>query len=170
MNTTHQLNWIRTIQILLVTLVLTSASPGRAQDYLGASNVLYQVQERNTKPATANTNDASALLREDLKTFRQSMTNLAPADAVRGWLALVDRAVKLQRQLAQNYNPSGIPIRAEDVIEVLPPPAAWDKLAKAIQARPPAKSDGELQEVGLHLLAATLTGDTAGRNREIANL
>ena len=82
----------------------------------------------------------------------------------------MDRAVKLQRQSPQNYNPSSNPIRAEEVIGVLPPPTAWGDLAKAIQARPPAKGDGELQEVGLHLLAATLTGDIAGRNREIANL
>jgi tetratricopeptide (TPR) repeat protein len=69
-----------------------------------------------------------------------------------------------------NYNPDSIPIQADDVLGALPPPATWNELAKAVAARPPAKGGGELRSAGLRLLTATLMGDTAGRDREIASL
>jgi len=165
-------NLVRLIPTFLATLVLSAWSPGAAwgQDYLGASNALRQVAERNAAPAEKQEKDESAKLRDDLKSFRESVTNLAPADAAQHWLDLVDRVIKMQRQQAQNYNPNYIPIQAADVLDALPPPAAWSELAKAIAARPPAKSGEEGPELGLRLLAATLTGDTAGRNREISDL
>ena len=79
MNLTHKLTRIRTIQTLLATLMLSAWSPAMAQDYLGASNVLRQVEERNVKPADKNEKSESEKLRDDLKSFQQSVTNLAPA-------------------------------------------------------------------------------------------
>jgi len=105
-----------------------------------------------------------------LKSFRESVTNLAPADAAQRWLDLVDRAVKVQQQMSGNYNPSSIPIQPDDLLGALPPPLSWSALARDIAARPPAKSGGEIREAGLRLLAATLMGDRAGRMREIAGL
>jgi tetratricopeptide (TPR) repeat protein len=172
MKTTRAQNIVRFIPVLATTIVLSAWSPGiaSAQNYLGASNVLHQVEERNAKPAVKREKDATEQLRDDLKSFRESVTNLAPADAAQRWLEFVDRAVKLQGLNAQNYNPSSIPLEADDLMGALPPPAAWSELAKAIAARPPAKSGGEIREGGLRLLGATLTGDTAGRSREISNL
>jgi tetratricopeptide (TPR) repeat protein len=141
-----------------------------AQDYLGASNVLHQIEQRNSSPAGKEKKDASAQLRYDLKSFRDSVTNLAPTEAAQHWLDLVDRAVKLQQQQTQNYNPSVVPIQPDDVVGALPPPTGWNALAKAIAARPPAKSQEQLRESGLHLLAASLTGDTTGRNHVISSL
>lgn len=172
MKTLHMPNMVRFIPSLVAILVLSAWSPetARAQDYLGASNVLLQVEERNAKPADKRKMDASAQLRDDLKSFRESMTNLAPADAAQRWLELVDRAVKIQQESAQNYNPSVSPIQANDVLGALPPPNMWGALAKTIAARPPAKSGDEIREAGLRLLAATLAGDIAERNREISGL
>jgi hypothetical protein len=172
MKTKHKLNLIRFIPTLAATLALSAWLPVivRAQDYLGASNVLHQVEERNASPAEKQKKDASAQLRDDLKSFRESVTNLAPTDAAQHWLDLVDRAVKVQQQQAQNYNPASTPIQPDDLLGALPPPSTWSALATAIAARPPAKSGGKIQEAGLRLLAVTLTGDTAGRNREIASL
>ena len=172
MKTKHELSSVRFIPTLAAALVLSARLPSTAcaQDYLGASNVLHQVEERNANPAEKEKKDASAQLRDDLKSFRESVTNLAPTDAAQHWLDLVDRAVKVQQQQAPNYNPSVMPIQAEDVLGALPPPTAWRSLATAIAARPPAKSGGEIREAGLRLLAATLTGDAAGRSREISNL
>jgi tetratricopeptide (TPR) repeat protein len=141
-----------------------------AQDYLGAKAVLQQVEERNVKPGGKPQSDDQTVLRDDLKAFSQTATNLAPADAAKQWLDLVDRAAKIQQQSARNYNPSITPLEANDLLGVLPPPATWGGLAKAIAARPAAKSGEEIRETGLRFLAATLTGDTEGRNREIANL
>ena len=171
MKTKHELSSVRFISTLAAALVLSARLPSTAcaQDYLGASNVLHQVEARNANPAEKEKKDASAQLRDDLKSFRESVTNLAPTDAEQHWLDLVDRAVKVQAQQAPNYNPSVMPIQAKDVLGALPP-TAWRSLATAIAARPPVKSDGEMREAGLRLLAATLTGDAAGRSREISNL
>jgi hypothetical protein len=110
MKTKHKLKFIRFVPTLAATLALSAWSPVivGAQDYLGASNVLRQVEERNASPAAKREKDASAQLRDDLKSFRESVTNLAPADAAQRWLDLVDRAVKVQHQQMQNYNPSVI--------------------------------------------------------------
>jgi len=170
MNTMHLPNMIRLIQTLVATLVLSAASPGMTQDYLGASNVLVQVALRNASPAAKEKTDPAAQLRDDLKTFRESMTNLAPADAAQHWLDLVDRVAKVQRQQMLNYNPNSIQIQPDDVLGALPSPSVWSALAAAIAARPPAKSGEEIREAGLRLLATALTGDTVGRNLEIGNL
>jgi hypothetical protein len=170
MNTMHLPNMIQLVKTLVATLVLSVWSLGMAQDYLGASNVLHRVEERNATPATKREKDASAQLRDDLKSFRESVTNLVPDDAAQRWLVLADRVVKVEQQQMQNYNPSVIQIQPDDLLGALPPPAAWSALSKAIAARPPAKSDGKIREAGLRLLAVTLTGDIAGRNREIASL
>jgi tetratricopeptide (TPR) repeat protein len=170
MKAKHTLNLIRFVPIFAATLVLSTWSPGMAQDYLGASNVLAQVAARNVSPAAKREKDASTQLRDDLKSFSESVTNLAPTDAAQRWLDLADRVVNVQQQQIQNYNPSSIPIQPDDLLGALPPPTTWSALAKAIAARPPAKSGGEIREAGLRLLAAALTGDTTERNREISSL
>jgi hypothetical protein len=140
METKHKLKLIRFIPTLAAILVLSAWSPGiaRAQDYLGASNLLRQVEARNASPAEKAKKDASAQLRDDLKSFRESVTNLPSDDAAQRWLDLADRAVKVQQQQAQNYNPSAVQIQPDDLLGALPPPTAWNALAKAIAARPPA--------------------------------
>jgi tetratricopeptide (TPR) repeat protein len=143
-----------------------------AQDYVGASAVLQQVQERGAK-STPQTNDMQSRLRNDLKAFRQNVTNLSPADAAKSWLEFVDLAAKLQQMQqmgGQNFNSFVQPIQGEDLLAALPPPGAWNELAKAIAARPPAKEDGEMRELGLRLLAATLMGNVQARNLEMTNL
>ena len=154
-----------------VLLLLVGALPEacRAQSYLGANAVLHQVEERNAKPVEKPAKaDEQTQLRDDLKAFSQSATNLPPAEAATRWLALVDRAITNQQQSARSYNQSVVPIQAEDVLAALPPPAAWNELAQAIAARPAVKGGAEIQENGLRLLAATLTGNIEERKREIA--
>ena len=172
MKTTQTSNLFRFIQTFIAALLLGIWPPGKAsgQDYLGASNVLHQIDERNASPAEKQKKDASAQLRDELKSFRESVTNLAPTDAAQRWLDLADRAVKVQQQQAQNYNPSSIPVQPDDLLGTLPPPTTWSALAIAIAARPPARSGEEIREGGLRLLAAVLTGDVAARNNEIADL
>jgi tetratricopeptide (TPR) repeat protein len=172
MKTKQKVNLIRFIPTLVAVFGLSVWLPGRirAQDYLGASNVLHQVEERNTVPAAKREKEASAQLRDDLASFRESVTNLAPTNAAQGWLDLADRAVKVQQHQMQNYNQLSVQIQPDEVLGALPPPLAWNALAQTIAARPPARSGGEIREGGLRLLAAVLTGDIAGRNKEIADL
>ena len=152
---------------VIITGIQTSS---RAGDYLGATGVLQQVAERNAAPGQTKESDEPTKFREELKAFARAATNLPPAEAAKQWLALVDRAIKAQRQAQINFNASSQPVDFNDLLGALPPPAAWGELAKAIAARPPAKGDAEIHEVGLRFLAAALTGDTEGRNREIAKL
>ena len=170
MNTAWLSNGVRFIPFFMALLLLLSGPPGMAQDYLGASNVLAQVAARNAKPGDKVKKDDSEKLRDDLKSFRESVTNLVPAGAAQRWLELVDRVAVTQRQQMLNYNPANVPIQADDVLGALPPPAAWGELAAAIAARPPAKNGLELKETGLRLLASALTGDTAGRSIVTSNL
>ncbi len=167
-----ELNLNRFMPTLAAIAALIAAWPAtaRAQDYLGASNVLQQVEERKASPAEKTKKDASAQLLDDLKSFRESATNLAPETAAQRWLDMADRAAEVQRQQMQNFNPAAVQIQPDNLLGALPPPGAWDALAKAIAARPPAKSDAEIREGGLHLLAAVLTGDVTARNQEIADL
>jgi tetratricopeptide (TPR) repeat protein len=141
-----------------------------ATDYLGANGVLQQVKERNAQPGAKSGGDESAKLREELKAFSSTATNLAPAEAAKRWLELADRAVKLQRQAAMDYSSGSQRLEFNDLLGALPPPPAWSELAKAIAARPAVKGEGELREIGLRFLAATLTGDKDAQNREIARL
>lgn len=141
-----------------------------AVDYLGADGVLQQVAEHNAKPGEKSDADAQSKFREELKAFSKAATQLPPSEAAKQWLELADRAVKLQQQASLNYVPGSTPIEFNDLLGALPPPPAWNDLAKAIAARPAVKGDGELREMGLRFLAATLTGDKEGQNREIARL
>ena len=153
---TERRNWGGIVFLILLSTCLGAL----ALDYLGAGGVLQQVRDRNARPAEKTAGTERSKFCDELKTFSQTVTNLAPAEAARAWLRLVDRAAKFQRQ----------PIQADQLLGALPPPADWAELAKAIAARPPAKAGDELREAGLRLLAVTLTADTAGQKSEIAKL
>src|ERR1700679_999616 len=92
MKTSHTSNLFRFIQTFIAALLLGIWPLGKAsaQDYLGASKGLFQVEEGNASPAGKQKKDASAQLQDDLKSFRESVTNLAPTDAAQRWLDLVD--------------------------------------------------------------------------------
>ncbi len=156
-------------RVLVFTLLTGCCATGWALDYLGAEGVLKLVKERNATVTPAPADDQSKL-RDELKAFQAASTNLAPAEAARRWLELADRAAKAQRRAAMHYDPNTRPVEGDDLLAVLPPPPAWGELAKAIAARPAAKGAAEMRELGLRFLAATLTGDTEGQNREITKL
>jgi tetratricopeptide (TPR) repeat protein len=155
---------------VFLTCVL-SAIPVTAQNYVGASAVLREVQEANAKPGEKDEHaDEQTKLRNELKQFSQTVSNLPPAEAAQRWLELVDRAAKIRQQVVANPNPMSSPIQGAVVLEALPPPADWSELAKAIAARPPGKGSQEPVELGLRFLADALTGDIEGRKRETATL
>ena len=56
-------------------------------------------------------------------------------------------------------------------MNVLPPPAAWAELEKAVEARPPTEArDGQKRELGLRLITPTLTKNTARRTEDLKAL
>jgi len=154
-------------------LLLVAACPNTIQaqqDYLGANGVLSKIDELIAKPGEKPKKDEQSILRDDLAAFSQSATNLPPVEAAKRWLELVDRAAKLHQQSSHNFNSAAIPLEADELFAVLPPPAAWADLASAVAARPAKKGPDEFRDLSLHFLAASLTGDTNGRNQEITNL
>jgi hypothetical protein len=160
------------IKILCLATLVGAGWSGnlRAQDYLGASAVVQTVQDRSAKPGEKPAKDEGTKLRDELKSFTETVTNLAPDAAAKRWLEFADQAVKIQTRSRQNYANATVPLRADDLFRALPPPSAWNELARAIAARPPAKAGEELPAAGLRLLAATLTHDVAAQNREFTNL
>ena len=154
----------------IVFLVLAAPAPLFAADFQGASAVLQKVQEKNVSTNTTTEASDDAVLRKDLKDFQKRVGALSPDEAATGWLKLVDRHSKLHADARQGLDEMTLPITADDVMAALPPPKDWSALAQAIFARPDAKEDGVMGEIGLRLLASTLTGNTEARKKEIAVL
>jgi tetratricopeptide (TPR) repeat protein len=152
--------------LAVIALVTTSRS---AENYVGANALLRAVEESTAKTnAPDKKTNAVAMLRADLKAFREAMPTLSSADAAKRWLGLLDRSAETDRRAVAGRAAATQPIRVDELLEALPPPAAWIELARAITARPAAKGANDLREVGLKLLAATLTDDPGGRKQQIA--
>jgi tetratricopeptide (TPR) repeat protein len=150
--------------------VTTGAAP--TTNYQGAEAVLRQAAESGNKTKSKDDKlSPNTQLRADLKAFGQQSAPLTPGDAAAQWLALADRLVQMEETHA-NYGQRGEsnPVREEELMEALPPPASWAELEKAIEARPPGEGSQALHELGLRLLAHTLVGDAAKRSDDIASL
>jgi hypothetical protein len=151
----------------------TMAEAASATNYEGTDAVLRQAAESVNQTKSADEKPSpTTQLRADLKAFKQQSTNLAPAEAAKQWLALVDRLLQLEETPANFGQPGMIshPIQPDELVEALPPPANWAELAKAIEARPAGEGAQTLQTLGLRLLAHTLLGDTTKRREDIAAL
>lgn len=145
---------------------LPAAAPLR-----GAQAVLNDVATQTGVPAKAAAQplSESARLRADLTNFTARASTLAPAAAARDWLALTDRFFKLPPpHLAARTGPADQPLQPRDLLTALPPPAAWDELAKAIAARPAPAGLKDAREFGLRMLAQTLRGDRTAVAAELA--
>ena len=151
----------------------TPAKAAASTNYEGADAVLRQAAESVNQPKSADEKPSpTTQLRTDLKAFKQKSASLAPAEAAKQWLALLDRLLQLNEAPA-NYGQQGgmsHPIQPEELVEVLPPPSSWPELGNAIEARPAGEGAQALQKLGLRLLAHTLLGDTIKRREDIAAL
>ncbi|MGA3143758.1 MAG: hypothetical protein ABSF10_12180 [Verrucomicrobiota bacterium] len=151
----------------------TTAEAASATNYEGADAILRQAAEGSNQPKSKEEKPSpTSQLREDLKAFKQQSASLAPAEAAKQWLALVDRLLQLNETPA-NYGQQGgmsHPIQPEELVEALPPPSSWPELGKAIEARPAGEGAQSLQKLGLRLLAHTLLSDTTKRREDIAAL
>lgn len=161
----------RVVASLLLAVLFAPGHTAAAADFLGAGPVLRKVEEQTAKKPDGEAKpDENTKLREALSDFGQKVASLAPAAAAQGWLELVDRRGKLPPTGNRGFDGSVVPVTAQELVAVMPPPTAWGELTKAIAARPAAKGRQEMVEIGLRLLAATLAGDVTARTREIAAL
>ncbi len=157
--------------LVLGALLCVCGLPLHAADSLrGAQAVLNDVATQTGAPAqAAKPLSESARLRTDLTNFTARAAALAPAAAARDWLALADRFFKLPppHQVART-GAAETPLQPRDLLTALPPPAAWDELAKAIAARPAPTGLKDAREFALRMLAQTLRGDRTAVAAELA--
>jgi tetratricopeptide (TPR) repeat protein len=150
----------------------TTTEAATVTNYQGADAILRQAAESSNQPKSKEEKNTPATqLCADLKAFKQQSASLAPAEAAKQWLALMDRLLQLEETPA--YDQRGMishSIQPEELVEALPPPASWAELSKAIEARPAGEGAQTLQKLGLQLLAHTLLGDTTKRREDIAAL
>lgn len=154
-------------------LGLTAAGPNThaADGFLGAEQVLQRMAEAGAA-SDQKTNEPSpaAKLSQDLREFAGKVAGLPQADAVTGWLALADRIFALMGNPESMSGRDGSGNYVTDLLEALPPPAAWEALGQAIEARPAVKGGREIQELGLRLLGHILNGQTESRGKDLSAL
>lgn len=143
-----------------------------AANLKGSEAVLRQAADSSASEKPAEKQSPNEAFRKELKEFAKKSSQLAPAEAAKQWLAFVEQFTALQATPVNNEENSGEnrQVTFDEVIEVLPSPAAWGELAKQIEARPAASGPEQLRELGLRLLAHTLLGDTTKRREDLAGL
>lgn len=160
--------------LLLATGLALVVNVHAADPLRGAQAVLNDVVAQTGAPArpVAQPISESAKLRADLTNFTARASTLAPAAAAREWLVLADRFFKFKPGADLHRpglgTPGERPLQPNELIGALPPPAAWDELAKAILARPVPAGLKDAREFALRMLAQTLRGDRAAVTAELA--
>lgn len=171
---------VQTLALVVASLLSAGTVHGgaatpEAPALLSAEQLIQRVQARENSPATPTTStNGFRALRSALEAFHATRPQLAPAVAAQRWLVFSDDLPGVVRSHGDrgrsSDDPQSQPVSDADLLDYLPPPAAWPELARAIAARLPAKESSPLRELGLRLLAAELTGDTAARRRALAEI
>lgn len=156
--------------LLLVTVCL-SISASAAEPLRGAAAILGELAAKaNAKDVQPAAVSPVAKFRADLANFTARAATLAPAAAAQEWLAFEDRLAKLYSQRQITDGEFSNPPQFSDMLAALPPPTAWDELAKAVATRPVPAALKDAREYGLRMLAAALTGDRASLAKQVAAL
>ncbi len=155
---------------LLLAFILTSlfVLPCGAADYRGADAVLAEALQATSKTNVSQPKVSPATqMKEDLKAFARTSTNLPPAQAATQWLVLFDRLYSLKEQPSgSGYRQGAIP-RVQDLLGCLPPPAGWPELARMAEARQADESTAVLRNLALRMVVHTLNGDVAKRQADL---
>ena len=157
-----------------LAVALHPAAP--AQEYQGAPALFKRLAEiAKEPPADPLAATPGGVLRNDLEKFRGEAAALAPEAAAAGWLALVDRFTALSREEVSAVSQAEYAVHETQfnfkaLIAALPPPAAWDALAKAIEARPGAAGTKAVTDGILRIIAHTLVSAPEARWQDAAAL
>lgn len=146
---------------LLCGVGMAMATPAFSADTLqGAAAVLKSLSDAPAAKDATKPLSGAEQFRADLTNFVSRSKSLAPDVAAREWLAFVDRLEKLSG--GASFRPDRMdqpPPQFPDVLNVLPSPASWDALGKAIASRPAPSALKDAREFGLRLLGHALNGD-----------
>ena len=161
---------------LAAGLAVALLPPAPAQEFQGAPALFKRLAEiAKAPPADPLAATPAGVLRTDLGKFRTDAAALAPDDAAARWLALADRFSALSREeinavSSAEYAASEKQFNFTTLLAALPPPTAWDALAKAIEARPKATGMKGATEGVLRLIAHTLVNQPEARWQDAAAL
>ena len=140
--------------IIVAALGVLRPYPGRGEEFEGPGALIKKLQDAAKPVATAQTStDTYLQLNKDVTSFAKSSASLAPADAARQWLALLDRNLALRAEPSQMEMAQGL---TQQVVAVLPGPASWPELQKLVDARDPAKQTNPMNQALLVLVVHTL--------------
>lgn len=161
--------WFRFGPVVTTLLALMAPSPAAGAAPLQGAAILLQKAAAQSQAAPKEQKPVSetAKLRADLTNFTARASSLAPEVAAREWLALADRFLKSQPDMRGGTADFTPPLQSQELIGALPPPPAWDALARAVESRPAPASLREAPQLGLQLLVHSLT---ANRDAQAADL
>ncbi|MBB5034248.1 tetratricopeptide repeat protein [Prosthecobacter vanneervenii] len=160
---------------LLGIFILTASLTAKAEEYMGAAAVLKLLAEKTqAQPAAEKKADPVEELRLMVKAMRTEAASLAPAEAAKRWLALLDAYLTIPAEQLYSNRAYEDRLSMATIIMALPPPAAWEEIRTQLEKRKGAKP---LQNEALRLLAAALLGNTAAEKeclermrKEVASL
>lgn len=144
-----------------------------AADYLGAERVLEKISQKPQSDVATEKLSKTSQLKRDIESFKKRSASLSPEEAAQQWLKLLEQQLNLSpMELQPNLVNRQAPeiFRPDEIWNALPPPAAWDALRKEIEARPQPKGMGATRELGLQLIAHTLTADHAAQTNDLARM
>lgn len=150
----------------LATLCCVSAL-AQSGDYRGAAAVIKQISEKAQEKPAEKKSDPVEELRLKVKALRSEAVTLAPAEAAKRWLALLDAYLTIPSDQLYSQRAHEDRLTLGIIITSLPPPAAWDEIGRLLKER---KSSKPMQDEALRLLATVLRGDDAGREASLDQL
>ena len=155
---------------LLAFLGLTLPLRLEAQDLQGAASALQQMsaQKPAAPKAPPKKQNPIEAFRHDLEAFRDKASTLPPQAAANGWLALVDRySTSVKAANNGNQGDGTEPLTFQEILAALPPPAAWNALTAAIQARQPAAPKRTVRDLSLLLLSHVLQNNPTAQWKDL---
>lgn len=159
------------LAMLLAGVWGTTLTTSAAETYLGAEAVLQKIKaKQGAPPEPEKKADPGVALRKQIAEFGTKVRTMAPEAAAKEWLGYFDQLGKMKPQNNGRPNLKELPASLNDLLEALPPPAAWPALEKAVQARPAAKGKELNREQGLKLLVYTLNKNSQARQALIGEL
>jgi tetratricopeptide (TPR) repeat protein len=149
------------------------------EDYPDAKALLERLSQKAADRPSADVDETTARFKADVQAFKEKVAKLSPNEAAGEWLALFDRGAGMVPASSNEIDVHGnIDVFFEDggnsplrqAFLALPPPDHWPALAKAIEARQPAKGEETARDLGLRLLAGILSNDAAARKKIVDEL
>ena len=131
-----------------------------AQDYQGASAVLKLLAEKAQAQPEEKKADPVEELRLKVKALHSEAATLAPAEAAKRWLALLDAYLTIPAEQLYSNRAYEDRLSLGTIVTALPPPDAWEEIRTQLSKRKGAKP---LQDEALRLLAAALLSDETGQ-------